>query len=162
MVVAVIRIDNSLKWLSEWNDLVGLFKMLFLNFWIFFQDRVCLCNPGCPKIHCEDLLASNSRPICLCLLNSGIKGMWSCSLSFTFLIRQGFLVTISRKVWFYWFSHLSFMPLCIHFLYLSFHIQVPCGLFCSIKCKFPQCTFPLMFSFLGSSLSLQSHQPTDM
>jgi hypothetical protein len=50
---------------------VGFFVWLFVCF-VFgcccFQDRVSLCSPGCPGIHCVDQAG-------LCLLNAGIKGV---------------------------------------------------------------------------------------
>ena len=54
-----------------------LFCFVFLAWFLVFQDKISLCNPGCLGTHSVDRLALNSqRSICLSLPSVGIKGLY--------------------------------------------------------------------------------------
>jgi hypothetical protein len=55
-------------------EIQGTEKQLFLFACFVFQDRVCLCSPGCPGTHSVDQAGLELRA-CLCLPIAGIKGL---------------------------------------------------------------------------------------
>ena len=81
-----------------------VFFSFILFYFLFFQDRVSLCSPGCPEIYSVDQAGLElKKSTCLCLPSAGIKSVyhhcWGLLLSsvFSFLHPDISGLTISSK-----------------------------------------------------------------
>lgn len=99
--IPVLALGNqSHPWLWLWAvtatyACTQLKNKAFLKF--CFQDKFSPCCPGFPGTHSVDQLASNSRSVCLCLSNAGIKALCNYTCFFFLL----FFVFVSLSFFFF-------------------------------------------------------------